>query len=239
MCSIIDKISNKLKNIATAERKKTNEWFFKTGKGEYAEHDKFIGVSMPNIRAIAKTFYQDILYQELPKLTNSPIHEIRHCGFIILTYKYKDSKKEAFDYYIANIKSANNWDLIDTTTPHVVGDYIYNNKDHKDLLFRLARSSNLWEKRIAILATFAFIKHDEFQLTLDINKILLTDKHDLIHKAMGWMLREIFKKDEKVTTLFLRQNYKKLPRTTLRYAIERMPTIQRNTYLKGQFNVSN
>ena len=229
-------IIDELKSFATEDRRKTNEWFFKTGKGQYSEHDQFIGVRVPQTRQVAKRFFKDISFTELGKLINHPTHEIRHCGLIILVNKYQSGdEKNVFEYYLKNISSANNWDLVDTTIPHVIGDYIYHHQDQLSLLFDLSQSTDLWKKRIAIVATFAFIKQGKFNPTLIISKTLLDDSHDLIHKAIGWMLREVYKKDEAVVKLFLRENYSQLPRTTLRYAIERMNENERLSYLKGEF----
>ncbi len=231
-----DKIISQLKSFATEQKRKTNELFFKTGKGEYSEFDQFIGVCMPQIRQVAKQYFKSIAYDEIDKLIHHPIHEVRHCGLIILVNKYQSGDEvSVFKYYLKNINSVNNWDLVDTTTPHIVGDYIDHHQDQLPLLFKFSKSNVLWEKRIAIVATSAFIKQGEFEPTFQIAKTLLTDTHDLIHKAIGWMLREVYKKDHQATQLFLQKNYKKLPRTTLRYAIEHMAENQRLLYLKGKF----
>ena len=232
----VDKVIQELKSFANDERKKTNEWFFKTGKGEYSEHDRFIGVRVPETRQIAKRHFKNIPFTQLDRLINHPVHEVRHCGLIILVNKYKSGNKEqAFDYYLQNIHAANNWDLVDTTIPHTIGDYIFNHQDKLKILFDYAKSENLWKRRIAIVATFAFIKNNQFDPTLKISKTLLKDSHDLIHKAIGWMLREVYKKNTEVCKAFLRENYAQLPRTTLRYAIERIQEDERQIYLKGKF----
>ncbi|CAC9524001.1 probable DNA alkylation repair enzyme [uncultured Gammaproteobacteria bacterium] len=229
-------IIKKLKSFATPERKKTNEWFFKTGKGEYSEHDKFIGIRTPQIRQVAKQYFKSLTFNEINELINHPIHEVRHCGLIILVNQYQiDNQDAVFNYYIDNIHAVNNWDLVDTTAPQIVGDYLYQHQEKLPLLFNYLHSSDLWERRIAIVATWTFIKHDEFAPTLKIAKLLLGDKHDLIHKAIGWMLREVYKKDANICKNFLRENYTQLPRTTLRYAIERMPESERLRYLKKEF----
>ncbi len=189
-------IIKKLKSFTTPERKKTNEWFFKTGKGEYSEHDKFIGIRTPQIRQVAKQYFKSLTFNEINELINHPIHEVRHCGLIILVNQYQiDNQDAVFNYYIDNIHAVNNWDLVDTTAPQIVGDYLYQHQEKLPLLFNYLHSSDLWERRIAIVATWTFIKHDEFAPTLKIAKLLLGDKHDLIHKAIGWMLREVYKKD--------------------------------------------
>jgi len=229
-------VITQLKSFATDERKVVNEWFFKTGPGQYSEYDQFIGVRVPQTRLVAKKYFKDISFAQLDKLINHPVHEVRHCGLIMLVNKYQSGNKdEIFNYYLKNIHAANNWDLVDTTIPHTIGDYIFNHEDKLNILYSYAESNNLWERRIAIVATFAFIKNDQFKPTLKIAKKLLGDSHDLIHKAVGWMLREVYKKDGEACKTFLRENYAQLPRTTLRYAIERMPEDERLRYLKGEF----
>ncbi len=230
------KIIEELKTFANSERKKTNEWFFKTGPGEYSEHDQFMGVRVPHTRQVAKKHFKNADFSTLDKLIQHPIHEVRHCGLIILVNQYNSGKQQAvFDYYLNNIYAVNNWDLVDTTTPQIIGDYLIHHPENLSLLSTYAQSNNLWKRRIAIVATFTFIKHNNFQPTLDIGKALLNDQHDLIHKAIGWMLREIYKKNQEVAKHFLRENYAQLPRTTLRYAIERMAENERQMYLKGSF----
>jgi 3-methyladenine DNA glycosylase AlkD len=233
---LVVQIIQELKSFASSERKKTNEYFFKTGKGQYSEHDEFIGVRVPQTRKVARQHFRNISFVQLDKLINHPVHEIRHCALIILVNKYQaGNKEEIFNYYLNNLNSVNNWDLVDTTTPHIIGDFIFNHQEKISLLYEWANSNNLWERRIAIVATFAFIRHGEFAPTLKISKLLLNDQQDLIHKAVGWMLREVYKKDEALVKLFLRENYAQLPRTTLRYAIERMQEDERQRYLKGIF----
>ena len=228
-----------LNSLATKQRKVINERFFKMGKGEYSQHDKFIGVRMPQIRQIAKKYSESVSFNEISELINHPIHEVRHCGLIILLNQYQLGNKDIiFDYYVDNIHAVNNWDLVDTSAPQIVGDYIFNHQDKLPLLFNFAHSSNLWERRIAIVATWSFIKQGKFDTTLEISKLLLGDKYDLIHKAIGWMLREVYKKNAKTCKYFLRENYAQLPRTTLRYAIERMEETQRLHYLKRNFNAT-
>ena len=236
---IAKEVVNALKLVATEERRKVNEWFFKTGKGEYGYGDIFLGVTAPDIRRIAKKFSQEISLQELTELIQSPIHEVRLCSLIILVNKYKKEDSERiYQYYLKHLNSVNNWDLVDTSAPHIIGDYLYKNPEKSKILFKFSSSENLWVRRISIVSTFAFIKNNDFNTTLEITKLLLNDDHDLIHKAVGWMLREIYKRDELLIKRFLRQNYAQIPRTTLRYAIERMDKEERLLYLKGNFDVS-
>ena len=235
---IAKEVVNALKLVATEERRKVNEWFFKTGKGEYGYGDIFLGVTMPNIRRIAKKFSQEIFLQELTKLIQSPIHEVRLCALIILVNKYnKEEPDRIYHYYLKHLNSINNWDLVDSSAPYIVGDYLYNNQEQSKILLEFSQSENLWVRRISIVSTFAFIKNNEFNKTLEIAKLLLNDDQDLIHKAAGWMLREIYKRDKRIIKRFLRQNYVLIPRTTLRYAIERMDKEERFLYLKGNFDV--
>jgi 3-methyladenine DNA glycosylase AlkD len=236
---IAKEVINALKSLATEERRKVNEWFFKTGKGEYGYGDIFLGVTMPDIRRIAKKFSQEISLQELTELIRNPIHEVRLCALIILVNKYKkENSDKIYQYYMDHLTAINNWDLVDSSAPYIVGDYLYKHPEKSKILIDFSHSENLWVRRISIVSTFTFIKNNEFNTTLEIAKLLLNDNHDLIHKALGWMLREIYKRDERIIKRFLRQNYAQIPRTTLRYAIERMDKEERLLYLKGNFDVS-
>ena len=233
---IAKEVINELKILATEDRRKSNEWFFKTNKGEYGYGDIFLGVRMPDIRKVAKKFNSKIALKELTELIQSPIHEVRLCALIILVNQYKKGNfSKIFEYYIVQINFINNWDLVDSSAPYIVGDYLYNNPDERSILFEFVHSENLWVRRISIVSTFTLIKNNQFNETLQIAKILLNDKHDLIHKAVGWMLREVYKRDQDLIRTFLKQNYSQLPRTTLRYAIERMDEVERLLYLKGYF----
>ena len=233
---IAKEVINELKILATEDRRKSNEWFFKTNKGEYGYGDIFLGVRMPDIRKVAKKFSPKITLKELTELIQSPIHEVRLCALIILVNQYNQGNfSKIFEYYIRQINFINNWDLVDSSAPCIVGDYLYNNPDERSILFEFVHSENLWVRRISIVSTFTLIKNNQFNETLQIAKILLNDKHDLIHKAVGWMLREVYKRDQDLIRTFLKQNYAQLPRTTLRYAIERMDEVERLLFLKGYF----
>ena len=221
-----------LEKLYSKERAEHSKRFFKTGKGEYSEGDIFIGLSMGEQREIAKK-YTKLSLSNLQKLLNSKVHEYRMVAGLILTKKFNENPEEVFNFYIKNSKRFNNWDLVDVTCPRIVGNFLVD-KDKKTI-YNLAKSKSLWEKRIAIVSTFAFIKENQFADTLKISEILLDDKQDLIHKAVGWMLREVGKRDVEVLKDFLKINYKKLPRTTLRYAIERFPEKERKKFLKGEF----
>ena len=230
------KIINELKILTTEERKRTNEWFFKTEKGSYGYGDIFIGVTVPDIRKISKKFSSIISLSETKKLIQSPIHEVRLCALIILVNQYKnDNPDEIFDFYIQNISYINNWDLVDTSAPYITGDYFYRNTKKRNMMFEFSKSESLWIRRISIISTFYFIRNNEFSETLEIAKTLINDEQDLIHKAVGWMLREVYKRDEELVKTFLRSNYDQLPRVMLRYAIEKMDKVERIQYLKGNF----
>ena len=210
--------------------------FFKTGKGEYGEGDVFIGLKVPDIRKVVKK-HTDIPIFDLKQLLRSKIHEERLSALLILVYQFKngDEKKreKIFNFYLKNTKYINNWDLVDLSAGYIVGGYL--EKRNRKILEKLAKSKSLWERRIAMIATFQFIYNGEYKTTFKIAEILLFDKHDLIQKAVGWMLREAGKRcSQKELERFLKTRYKKMPRTTLRYAIERFPEKKRKNYLKGK-----
>ena len=209
--------------------------FFKTAKGQYGYGDIFLGVRAPKIRLIAKK-HIDISITDMKTLIQSKYHEERFLGLIILVKKYAKSKdkkdtKKLYDIYVSSFKHINNWDLVDVTCPHVIGKHLMD-KD-RSILYTWAKSDNLWTKRIAIVSTHCFIRKNDLEDTFKISKILLYDEHDLIHKAVGWMLREAGKKDLKREETFLKKHYKTMPRTMLRYSIEKFPETKRQKYLKG------
>lgn len=203
--------------------------FFKTGEGEYGEGDVFIGLTVPFQRKIAKK-YKDLSFAEVEKLLQSPVHEERLVALFILMEQYKDNKRKIVSLYLHNRRHVNNWDLVDLSAHKILGDYL-KDKDRK-ILYKLAESKSIWDKRIAIIATFAFIRDNDFQDALKISEILLKDGHDLIHKAVGWMLREIGNRDLKVEEEFLEKHYRDMPRTMLRYAIEKFDEDKRIGWLK-------
>ena len=209
--------------------------FFKTGKGDYGEDDVFLGVKIPPIRALVKK-YNGLIIDDAVKLLQSKIHEERMTALLLLVQKFKkaneDEKRKIYTLYIANTKKINNWDLVDLSAPNIVGEYLFG-KSYDELIAR-AKSELLWNKRIAVIATFAFIKKGVFEPTFKIAELLINDKHDLIHKAIGWMLREIGKRDIEAEEEFLQIHYKQMPRTMLRYAIEKFPEEKRQNYLKGR-----
>lgn len=225
----------KVKTLGSPKVAKTMQWFFKTGKGEYGEGDLFAGIKVPVQRKLAKEF-KDLSLNDTKDLLGSPIHEERLISLFILVNKYEKGdyieKEKIFSFYLKNRKGVNNWDLVDLSAPKIVGKHLLD-KD-KSILIKLASSKNLWERRISILSTYEFIKNGKFDTALKISRILLKDNHDLIHKAVGWMLREIGKKNIAVEENFLKTHYKKMPRTMLRYAIEKFPEAKRKKYLQGK-----
>ena len=216
-----------------SEKAKLLSGFFKTGKGQYGEGDEFLGIMVPVQRTIAKKYFSYVTLEEVKKLLAGKYHEFRLTALIILTLKVKKAdeklKKQYFNFYLANSKFINNWDLVDVTCRDIIGNYLLDKG--RSILYSLARSKNIWEKRIAIISTFAFINKGDFADSLKIAEILIHDKHDLIHKAVGWTLREVGKKDQKLEEAFLKKHYETMPRTTLRYAIEKFPKTKRDFYL--------
>jgi 3-methyladenine DNA glycosylase AlkD len=228
-------LKKKIRLIADKEIAETSKWFFKTGKGEYGEGDKFIGIKVPTQRKLAHEF-KDLTLADLAQLLKSSLHEERLISLFILVDKYskanEKTKNDIFKFYLKNRKGINNWDLVDLSAPKILGKHLL--KKDKTILFKFAVSKNLWERRIAILSSLEFIRNGDFKTTLQLCKILLNDEHDLIHKAAGWMLREIGKKDLESEEKFLKASYKKMPRTMLRYAIEKFPETKRKKYLQGK-----
>ena len=229
----ITKLKKELKKIASSKQAKILQRFFKTGKGEYGEGDIFLGIKVPIQRKIAKEF-KNLKLSDLQKLLNSKIHEERLIALFILISQYINGdekiKKKIYNFYLKNTKNINNWDLVDSSAPNIVGNYLLNKP--RNILYKLVKSKNLWDRRIAVLATFTFIRNNDFKDIIKIAKTLIKDEHDLIHKATGWMLREVGKRDEKILTQFLNKHIKKMPRTMLRYAIEKLNEEKRKIYLK-------
>jgi len=210
--------------------------FFKTAKGEYGHGDIFIGVKVPVIRQIARK-YQLLSLSEIEKLTSSKLHEVRLCGLVIITMQFKRAKgeieqKRLFEFYLKQIKKGrvNNWDLVDVTAP-IMGGYLIPRSDSMQLLKKLAKSKDLWQRRSAILFTFAYIRKKELIPTITIAKMLVNDKHDLIQKASGWALRDVGKKNLSLLRSFLKDNSHMMGRTSLRYAIEKLPKRERSYWL--------
>ncbi len=240
---MIQGIKKDLRRVAGKDKAKVLAGFFKTGKGEYGEGDKFLGVIVPEQRRIAKKYLATPL-PVLQKLLASEYHEERLTALLILVEQYKraddKNKKIIFNFYLKNISRVNNWDLVDLSAPNIIGDYLFTLSKveglnySKKILLKLAKSKNLWSRRVVVLATFTFIKNNQFREILDLTEFLIfkqKEKHDLLYKALGWMLREMGKHDLKVLENFLNNQASQLPRVTLRYAIERLPEPKRKRYL--------
>lgn len=232
----LTEIKNELRRLGSAEKAVQCGRFFKTGKGEYGEGDKFIGVTVPDQRAVARKFVKKLTMAEVFELLRSEIHEHRLTALFILVDQYKKAadkaKKEIYELYLKNWKYVNNWDLVDSSAHKIVGEYLLKNPAEREILYTLAHSKNLWEKRIAIISTFTLIRAKQFDEALKIAEIMLKDEHDLIHKAVGWMLREVGNRDHSTEKKFLDKHYKEMPRTMLRYAIEKFPPAEKTFYMK-------
>lgn len=226
-------LKNALDSLASPTKAIALSRFFKTGKGEYGEGDRFLGITVPEQRKLAKSFV-NLSFEELDQLLQTDIHEYRLTTLLILTYQFSKAdpvrREEIVDFYLNHTKWINNWDLVDVTCRQILGVYLL----HRDrsILYELARSPSLWEQRIAIISTLEFIKHEQFEDTLKIAIALLEHRHDLIHKAVGWMLREVGKQDRQVLVEFLDIYHQQMPRTMLRYAIEHFEETTRKGYLR-------
>lgn len=225
-------VQAELKRLGTPAKAKTSAWFFKTGEGHYGHGDTFYGVTVPEQRRIAKQ-YKDVSLPEIAKLLASPVHECRLTALLILVGQYqRASTKERAriaKFYLSHTKRVNNWDLVDLSASYILGAELFDKK--RNVLYKFARSKNLWERRIAIVSTYAFIRCGDLGDTFRITEILMRDTHDLIHKAAGWMLREAGKRDERQLEWFLQKHAPLMPRTMLRYAIEKFPEQKRKAYL--------
>lgn len=226
-------IQHTLRQLADPGIAEHSQRFFKTGKGEYGEGDRFLGIRIPVLRKQLKT-YKSTPPRQIQRLLKSPYHEERLFALLLLVDKFKhaeaDEQTAIYELYLNNTQYINNWDLVDSSAHKIVGAYL-DDKD-KQPLYQLAKSNSLWQRRIAIIATFHLINKNEFSDALKIATLLLNDTHDLIHKAVGWMLREIGKRNIRVERSFLDQHYQQMPRTMLRYAIEKFPEKERQAYLQ-------
>ncbi|MDH7476656.1 MAG: DNA alkylation repair protein [Microgenomates group bacterium] len=226
-------LKNDLKKLSNPKKAEGFKRFFKTGKNEYGEGDEFLGLNVAQVREVAKKHLQKLTYDDLQKLLQDKIHEYRLCALMILRLQYekadKEEKKKFVDFYLKNTSHINNWDLVDLSCEYILGNFLLDKK--RDILYKLAKSKNLWERRIAIVSTFEFIRHNQFSDTFKISEILLNDKHNLIHKAVGWMLREVGKREEKLLEKFLEKNCQKMPRVMLKYAVEKFEKKKRKKYL--------
>lgn len=234
---MLDSLYKEISVLANPKKAMLLQRFFKTGKGEYGEGDIFLGLTVPQSRSIAKQF-KTLPRKDIEKLLAAKFHEYRQIGLMILVLQFQkaslDEQKEIFDFYVSHVKAVNNWDLVDGTAGYIVGEWVYKQKKDRKILERLVKSKNLWEKRIAMIATFSFLYHGDDSQTYVIAENLIKDPHDLIQKAVGWMLREAGKRvsvhNEKT---FLGTHYHSMGRTALRYAIEHFPQTLRKQYLHG------
>lgn len=228
-------ILKKLQSLANPPRAAHQQRFFKTGKGEYAEGDVFLGLGLPQTRALVKTYWRLTEFEDLQKLFASAWHEARAVAALILVERFEKTKdaaarKEIFDFYVAHLPRCNNWDLIDISAYKIIGAYLYDKKD-RSLFYRLARSKNLWEQRAAMVGTMYLVKRGDLRVTFDLAARFCAHPHDLMHKAAGWLLREAGKKDEAALCAFLDEHRQTMPRTMLRYALEKMPPDKKKFYM--------
>ena len=226
-------ITNKLQALSDAEKREIFPKFFKAGKGEYGEGDRFLGVTVPNIRAIAK-LHKDISIEEIRELIQSEWHEVRLCALIIMVEKSKKKdealRKELFNLYLSQTKRINNWDLVDLSCRFIIGEYLLDKS--RDILYQLAQSPLLWDNRIAIVSTYAFIRKGQLEDTYALSDLMMQHPHDLMHKAIGWMLREAGKRDSERLYDYVMSHRADMPRTMLRYAIEKFSPKERAILMK-------
>ena len=226
-------ITNKLQALSDAEKREIFPKFFKAGKGEYGEGDRFLGVTVPNIRAIAK-LHKDVSIEEIRELIQSEWHEVRLCALIIMVEKSKKKdeslRKELFNLYLSQTERINNWDLVDLSCRFIVGEYLLDKS--RDILYQLAQSSLLWDNRIAIVSTYAFIRKGQLDDTYALSDLMMHHPHDLMHKAIGWMLREAGKRDADRLYNYVMSHRADMPRTMLRYAIEKFSPEERSILMK-------
>ena len=226
------KLKREIKQTSSHRQATISQRFFKTGKGQYGEGDKFLGLTVPQSRSLAQK-YKNLPFKDISKLLKSLFHEERLIALLILVHNFQtgdnNARQKIYNFYLKNTKYINNWDLVDLSADKIVGAYLLNK--NSTILFKLAKSKNLWERRIAIISTWQFIKNDKFDLTIKLSRPLLKDEHDLMHKAVGWMLREVGKRDKKTLINFLHRYHTQMPRTALRYAIERFSETERRAWL--------
>ncbi len=233
----VQNIRERLNQLADPQQAVNLQRFFKTGSGDYGEGDRFLGLRVPQIRKLVKDF-ATMQLKDIQRLLRSEFHEERLLALLLMVQRFQhgdtQERESLYRRYLASTRYINNWDLVDASAEHIVGAWLFDKS--REPLYSLARSAFLWERRIAIIATFHFIKQGEFGESLQLAEHLLQDSHDLIHKAVGWMLREVGKRDRDAEEAFLRKHYRQMPRTMLRYAIERFPENLRQAYLKGRID---
>ncbi len=232
--SSVQQIIEQLQQLSCPQRAEITRTFFKTNRHQYAEHDQFIGIRVPQLRTLAKQ-HLTLSVEDTISLLNSPIHEQRHLALFIWVYQYQqkstspETKQQIYNAYIANHRQVNNWDLVDTSTPHIMGEHLRTHP--RDILYEWAVDDNLWKRRMSIVATWTFIKHQDIPDTFSIAQILLEDPEDLIHKAVGWMLREAGRRDVNALYKFLDKHCTTMPRTMLRYSIEKLSGDKKYHYM--------
>ncbi len=231
----VELIRQQLNQLADPKQAANLQRFFKTGPGDYGEGDRFLGLRVPQIRKLVKAFAATPI-RDIQQLLRSDIHEERLLALLLMVERFQSGdekeRERLYRHYLASTRYINNWDLVDASAEHIIGAWLFDKS--REPLYQLAKSGSLWDRRIAIMATFHFIKHGDYAETMQISDCLLQDSHDLIHKAVGWMLREVGKRDPHLEEAFLRKHYREMPRTMLRYAIERFPEQKRQDYLKGR-----
>lgn len=237
MGDIIDSIKKDLQSYSDPEKARGVKKFFQAYPGGYAEGDQFLGIKVPDQRKVAKAYYRSISLAGAESLLREEFHEYRLTALFILTYKYakartEQERKEITDLYLRNLSFVNNWDLVDSSPEKILGAYLMD-KD-RSILYELAASGDLWKQRVAVISTFHFIRNGQFEDTFRLAEKLLSHQHDLIHKAVGWMLREVGNRDLEAEEEFLKKHYKNMPRTMLRYAIEKFHQERRKAYLSGE-----
>lgn len=226
-------ILEEIKSLADKDQAIHLSRFFKTGKGEYGEGDLFLGIKVPMVRSVAKKYYPSISLEDIQILIENPYHEVRLLALMLMVFLYEKNglKQEIFNLYLKNVQYINNWDLVDLSCPKVVGNFVFINKI-SDHIYKLANADHLWSNRIAVVSQYYFIKQGDYSLILELSEKFLTHKHDLMHKAVGWMLREMGKMDEKPLYDFLDKHHKDMPRTMLRYSIEKLPKEKKEHYMR-------
>lgn len=231
----VKELQQELQNLADAKKAKHLSQFFKTGKGQYAEGDIFLGINVPTIKSIVKKYYKDMKLEDIVSMLHSPWHDYRFAALQTMVIQYEKAdefkQKELVELYLNNLDGINNWDLVDCSAHKIIGAWAYKIQD-KEMIIKLSDSQSLWQERIAVVASWYFIKQGQYDLTLNLAKKFISHPHDLMHKAVGWMLREVGKQDKKILTDFLDVYAAELPRTTLRYAIERFSKEEREKYMQ-------
>ena len=219
---MVNKIIKEIFSLSNEKDKASVMRFFKAGKGQYGEDDKFLGIKVPRLRGLAKKRYKELSFNDLEELLQNEYHEVREFALFCLVLMYKENPMSTYELYLRNIKYVNNWDLVDSSAPHILGKHLYDNNLSREIIDELAESNDLWKQRIAIIATQYFIKNGDFAYTLTLAKMYLTHEEDLIRKATGWMLREVGEKDYSLLLDFLKENVLLMPNVMFSYAIEKL-----------------